>query len=84
MDDRPLSIWRCFATLRDPRTSRRPKKHLLLDIVAIALCAVPAGAEDWPQVVAFGRQRRDWLRTFLSLPRIAVNMDGQAGSGQAI
>ena len=68
MDDRALSIWRCFTTLRDPRTSRRPKKHLLLDIVAIALCAVLAGAEDWPQVVAFGRQRRDWLQTFLSLP----------------
>jgi predicted transposase YbfD/YdcC len=68
MDDRPVSIWRCFATLRDPRSSRRQKKHLLLDIVAIALCAVLAGAEDWPQVVAFGRQRRDWLQTFLSLP----------------
>jgi predicted transposase YbfD/YdcC len=68
MDDRPLSIWRCFATLRDPRASRRRKKHLLLDIVAMALCAVLAGAEDWPQVVAFGRQRRDWLRTFLALP----------------
>ena len=49
MDDRALSIWRCFATLRDPRTSRRPKKHLLLDLVAIALCAVLAGAADWPQ-----------------------------------
>ena len=68
MDDRALSIWRCFATLRDPRTGRRPKKHLLLDIVAIALCAVLAGAEDWPQVVAFGRRRYDWPQTFLSLP----------------
>lgn len=68
MDDSTLSIWRCFANLRDPRRSRRAKKHLLLDIVAIALCAVIAGAEDWPQVVAFGVQRREWLQTFLSLP----------------
>jgi predicted transposase YbfD/YdcC len=68
MDDNNISIWRCFASLRDPRQSRRAKKHPLLDIVAIALCAVIAGAEDWPQVVAFARQRREWLQTFLSLP----------------
>ena len=68
MDDTGISIWRCFSTLRDPRRSRREKKHLLLDIIAIALCAVIAGAQDWPRVVAFGVRRRDWLRTFLALP----------------
>src|SRR5438067_10053261 len=67
MDDNNISIWRCFATLRDPRRSRRAKKHPLLNIVAIALCAVIAGAEDWPQVVAFAQQRRDWLQTSLPL-----------------
>ena len=56
MDDSVTSIWRCFASLRDPRTSRRQKKHLLLDIVAIALCAVLAGADDWQQVALFGWQ----------------------------
>jgi len=68
MDDTASSIWRCFATLRDPRSSRREKKHRLLDIVAIALWAVLAGAEDWPEVVAFASQRHDWLKTFLALP----------------
>src|SRR5438067_11674237 len=67
MDDNTCSIWSCFSSLRDPRRSRRAKKHPLLDIVTIALCAVIAGAEDWPQVVAFGVHRRDWLQTFLSL-----------------
>src|SRR5947209_3546418 len=62
------SLWRCFASLRDPRRSNRRKKHLFLDIVAIALCAVLAGADDWPQIAAFGRKRQDWLKTFLSLP----------------
>ena len=66
-DTANASIWRCFATLRDPRTSRRHKKHRLLDIVAIALCSVIAGADDWPQVVAFARKRRDWLQSFLAL-----------------
>lgn len=63
-----VSIWSCFSSLRDPRNSPREKKHLLLDIVAISLCAVIAGAKDWPQIVTFGQQRQDWLRTFLSLP----------------
>jgi hypothetical protein len=62
------SILRCFASLRDPRTSRRPKKHLLLDIVAIAIGAVIAGADDWPQVEVFARARLDGLKTFLSWP----------------
>ncbi len=68
MDNCALSIWRCFSGLRDPRASRRPKKHPLLSIVAIALCAALAGAADWPQVVAFASSRRDWLGTFLELP----------------
>jgi predicted transposase YbfD/YdcC len=65
---RAHSIWRCFSGLRDPRRSRRPKKHLLLDMIAIALCAVIAGANDWQQLAAFGRRRQDWLKGFLSLP----------------
>jgi predicted transposase YbfD/YdcC len=68
MGDPAISIWRCFSGLRDPRASRRAKKHPLLSIVAIALCAAVAGANDWPQVVAFARARRDWLGTFLELP----------------
>jgi predicted transposase YbfD/YdcC len=68
MDGKTLTIWDCFGGLRDPRTSRRRKRHPLLSIVAIAWCASIAGAQDWPQVVAFGRARRDWLATFLDLP----------------
>jgi predicted transposase YbfD/YdcC len=63
-----VSIWRCFSGLRDPRSRNRPKKHLLLDMVAIALCAVIAGANDWQQIAAFGRKRQEWLKTFLALP----------------
>jgi len=62
------SVLRCFSSLRDPRTSRRRKKHLLLDIVAIAICAVIAGADDWHKIEAFGHARVQWLKTFLALP----------------
>jgi predicted transposase YbfD/YdcC len=56
-----------FAKLRDPRLNRR-KRHLLADILVIALCAVIAGADNWPQVENFGKRRRDWLKRFLPLP----------------
>jgi predicted transposase YbfD/YdcC len=62
-----FSILRCFSSLKDPRINRR-KRHQLLDVVAIALCAVIAGANTWPQIARFGRKRLDWLKTFLALP----------------
>ena len=63
----PLSLSCFFLPLRDPHRLHR-RKHLLIDIVVIALCAVISGANDWQQVVAFGRRRRAWLSTFLRLP----------------
>ena len=62
-----LSIATYFAKLKDPRRAHR-RLHLLQDILVIALCAVIAGAQDWQQVVTFGRKRRAWLRGFLELP----------------
>lgn len=62
-----LSIRKHFAGLRDPRLNRR-KRHLLADILVIAFCAVIAGANNFSQVAAFGRRRRDWLGKFLALP----------------
>jgi predicted transposase YbfD/YdcC len=62
-----LAIRRYFRKLRDPRVQRR-KRHLLLDIVVIALCAVISGCDDWQQIETFGRARHDWLKRFLRLP----------------
>jgi predicted transposase YbfD/YdcC len=62
-----LSVAQHFARLRDPRRNHG-KRHLLIDIVVIALCAVLCGANDWQQIAAFGRRRREWLKTFLALP----------------
>jgi predicted transposase YbfD/YdcC len=64
---RPLALARYFRRLKDPRVTGRCK-HLLLDVVTIALCAVIAGADNPEQVAAFGRTRKDWLKTFLALP----------------
>jgi predicted transposase YbfD/YdcC len=62
-----LALKRHFAPLKDPRR-RHGRLHRLLDIVAIAICAVIAGADDWQQVEAFGRRRHPWLKGFLALP----------------
>jgi predicted transposase YbfD/YdcC len=62
----PLSFQRHFRKLPDPRLDRR-KRHQLLDIVVIALCAVIAGADTWQQIENFGKLRLDWLKQFLTL-----------------
>jgi predicted transposase YbfD/YdcC len=56
-----------FATLEDPRVERT-RAHELLDLVAIAICAVLCGADGWVDVATFAQAKEDWLRTFLALP----------------
>jgi predicted transposase YbfD/YdcC len=63
----PALILTHFAALPDPRRPRR-RLHRLLDLIAIAICAVVAGCDDWVEVAAYGRKKRTWLQTFLPLP----------------
>src|ERR671932_143644 len=57
----------CFTGLEDPRETRRCD-HQLVDILAIAVCAVVACAESWEDIELYGRSKRAWLETFLALP----------------
>src|SRR3954467_10071588 len=57
----------CFAGLSDPRETSRCD-HRLVDILAIAVCAVVACAESWEDIELYGRSKRAWLETFLALP----------------
>jgi predicted transposase YbfD/YdcC len=61
------TIKKYFRKLRDPRVRGR-KKHLLLDLVVIAICAAISGCNDWQQTETFARGRHDWLKKFLRLP----------------
>src|SRR4051812_32169844 len=56
-----------FAALDDPRVERT-RRHALLAIVTIAVCAIICGADSWVEVAAFGTAKRDWLASFLTLP----------------
>jgi len=61
------SIVEHFRTLEDPRIERT-KKHLLLDILAIALCTLLTGGEGFQDMELFGKSKQAWLQTFLALP----------------
>jgi len=57
----------CFGELTDPRVDRT-KKHLLLDILALSICGVLSGAENWEEIEDFAKEHEDWFRKFLLLP----------------
>jgi predicted transposase YbfD/YdcC len=68
MTPKPLKgLKASFQSLPDPRIDRT-KHHLLLDIIAIAICAVVCGAEAWTEVADFGKIKKKWLKRFLKLP----------------
>jgi predicted transposase YbfD/YdcC len=60
------SIHKHFESLSDPRLNRT-KKHALINVVFIALCAVICGAEDWASIERFGHMKLKWLSQFLDL-----------------
>lgn len=62
----PVSISEHFANVEDPRADN--KRHLLLDMITIAICAALCGAEGWEDVELFGRSKQEWFKTFLKLP----------------
>ena len=56
-----------FQDLADPRM-QRTRRHPLLAIVIITICAVIAGAARWDDRAVLGETKADWLATFLALP----------------
>jgi predicted transposase YbfD/YdcC len=58
---------RYFAELHDPRVERN-REHLLEEILLIAIAAVLSGAESWNDIAEYGEAKREWLKTFLTLP----------------
>ena len=56
-----------FRIVQDPRLDRN-KRHELIDIIVITICAVLCGADDWVDVASFGEAKEKWFKTFLMLP----------------
>jgi len=56
-----------FAVLADPRVART-RKHLLLDILFIAICTIACDGEGFTDMELFGRAKEQWLGKYLELP----------------
>ena len=55
-----------FGKMRDPRIGNA-KRHKLMDILVIAICAVICGADTWTEIELFGQKKQPWLKKFLEL-----------------
>src|SRR3954452_5625580 len=55
------------APLADPRHTRK-RKHLLMDIVVIAVCGLVCGCDGPTAIRRWATNRSDWLEGFLTPP----------------
>lgn len=69
-----FSIQKHFAELPDPRRAQG-KRHVLGDLIVIAVCAVICCCDGWADVADFGHAKRKWFETFLELPHGIASQD---------
>lgn len=60
------SIRQHFSKLDDPRNPN--VRHILSEIITIAICATICGADAYTQFAEFGRSKEKWFRKFMQLP----------------
>jgi len=66
MVDHDHFISRYFGNLSDPRSDN--KRHKLIDIITIAICAVICNADSFEHIAEFGQAKYQWLKSLLELP----------------
>ena len=76
-----------FATIEDPRIDRC-KRHELMDILFLSICAVLSNAEGWEDIEDFGHSKLMWLRNYFpfengipkhdTIARVLVRLDPTA------
>lgn len=67
LQEAPKSLLDHISVIADPRIEKKCR-HKLVDIVAIAICAILSGADDWNSIEGFGKIKQDWFQRFLDLP----------------
>jgi DDE_Tnp_1-associated/Transposase DDE domain len=68
MDNRtPTTLVEHFSNITDPRIERS-KRHKLIDILIISICATICGADGWEEFELFGQAKQEWFKQFLELP----------------
>jgi len=61
------SVVKYFESLPDPRHTRN-RRHLLVDVIVIAVCGVIVGCEGPTAIVRWAKAKKEWLGQFLALP----------------
>ena len=62
-----IGIKKHFSKVKDPRINRT-RRHNLIDIIVIAVCAIICGADGWESMETYGKAKYLWLKTYLELP----------------
>lgn len=62
----PENLIYFLEAIDDPRIDRQ-KKHDLIDVLIIAICAAICGAKNWVEVEEFGKAKMNWFSSFLNL-----------------
>ncbi len=65
-DDAKGGFTECFSDLQDPPTGNATR-HLLLEVLVIALCAMPCRAQGCVDMAAFGKAKESFLKRFLTV-----------------
>lgn len=63
-----------FGSLRDPR-AEHSILHKLMDILMITICAVICGADNFVEIAEYGKEKEEWLKTFLELANGIPSVD---------
>jgi len=61
------SVVRHFESLPDPRHTRN-RRHLLVDVIVIAVCGVIVGCEGPTAIERWAKAKEEWLGQLLALP----------------
>lgn len=69
-----MSLLQHLQSIEDPRL-HRTRRHDLQSILAVALCATIAGADNWVEVAEFGQLHQDWFARFVPLPSGVASHD---------
>lgn len=62
----PANLIDFLEAIQDPRIDRT-KRHELVDVLVIAICAAICGATNWVEIEDFGHAKQDWFSQFLNL-----------------
>ncbi len=56
-----LLFLNAFSSVEDPRVNRT-KDHELIEILAITICGIICGADNWVAIEQWGKAKLDWLK----------------------